>query len=73
MKLLVTGGAGYVGSVCSTVLLERGHEVVIIDDLSTGNADAEPLRAEFVEGVLEEVVEAVLRTSGTPRYQRGQH
>ncbi|NLU81399.1 UDP-glucose 4-epimerase GalE [Rhodococcus sp. HNM0569] len=50
MKLLVTGGAGYVGSVCATVLLERGHEVVVIDDLSTGNADAVPAGAEFVEG-----------------------
>ncbi len=42
MKLLVTGGAGYVGSVCAAVLLEQGHEVVIVDDLSTGNADAVP-------------------------------
>jgi UDP-glucose 4-epimerase len=49
MKLLVTGGAGYVGSVCAQVLLERGHEVVIVDDLSTGNADAVPAGAVFVE------------------------
>ena len=42
MKLLVTGGAGYVGSVCAKVLLEQGHEVVVVDDLSTGNADAVP-------------------------------
>ena len=33
MKLLVTGGAGYVGGVCATVLVERGHEVVVLDDL----------------------------------------
>ncbi|MGW0175226.1 UDP-glucose 4-epimerase GalE [Rhodococcus sp. NPDC003322] len=50
MRLLVTGGAGYVGSVCATVLLERGHDVVVVDDLSTGNADAVPVGAEFVEG-----------------------
>jgi len=50
VRLLVTGGAGYVGSVCSTVLLERGHEVVVVDDLSTGNADAVPSGAEFIEG-----------------------
>ncbi|MCX5042585.1 UDP-glucose 4-epimerase GalE [Aldersonia sp. NBC_00410] len=50
MKLLVTGGAGYVGSVCAKVLLERGHEVVVLDDLSTGNADAVPEGASFVEG-----------------------
>jgi UDP-glucose 4-epimerase len=48
MKLLVTGGAGYVGSVCAKVLLEEGHEVVVVDDLSTGNADAVPAGAQFV-------------------------
>lgn len=50
MRLLVTGGAGYVGSVCAKVLLEQGHHVVIVDDLSTGNADAIPAGAEFVDG-----------------------
>ena len=49
MKLLVTGGAGYVGSVCAKVLLEEGHEVVVVDDLSTGNADAVPDGARFVQ------------------------
>ena len=48
MKLLVTGGAGYVGSVCAKALLEEGHEVVVVDDLSTGNADAVPDGARFV-------------------------
>lgn len=50
MKLLVTGGAGYVGSVCAKVLLDQGHQVVIVDDLSTGNGDAIPAGAEFVDG-----------------------
>ncbi|MEU2031757.1 UDP-glucose 4-epimerase GalE [Nocardia amamiensis] len=50
MKLLVTGGAGYVGGVCAQVLLEAGHEVVVVDDLSTGNADGVPSGARFVEG-----------------------
>lgn len=50
MKLLVTGGAGYVGSVCAKVLAEQGHRVVIVDDLSTGNADAVPTGTEFVRG-----------------------
>jgi len=49
MKLMVTGGAGYVGSVCAKVLLEQGHEVVVVDDLSTGHADAVPEGAELVE------------------------
>src|SRR5690606_22341561 len=40
MKLLVTGGAGYIGSVCAARLLEAGNEVVVLDDLSTGHRDA---------------------------------
>ena len=40
--ILVTGGAGYVGSVCCWQLLEQGHRVVIIDDLSNGHAAAIP-------------------------------
>lgn len=50
MKLLVTGGAGYVGSVCAMALIEQGHEVVIVDDLSTGNADAVAPGAQFLDG-----------------------
>ncbi|RMI30172.1 UDP-glucose 4-epimerase GalE [Nocardia stercoris] len=50
MKLLVTGGAGYVGGTCAAVLLEDGHEVVVVDDLSTGNADGVPAGATFYEG-----------------------
>lgn len=49
MKLLVTGGAGYVGSVCAARVVEAGHEVVVIDDLSTGHADAVPEGCRFVE------------------------
>ncbi|HEY8373984.1 MAG TPA: UDP-glucose 4-epimerase GalE [Pseudonocardiaceae bacterium] len=50
MKLLVTGGAGYIGSVCAARLLEAGHEVVVLDDLSTGHADAVPDGCRFVHG-----------------------
>ncbi|NBP91228.1 MAG: UDP-glucose 4-epimerase GalE [Actinobacteria bacterium] len=50
MKVLVTGGAGYIGSVTSHLLIERGHQVVILDDLSTGHLDAIPEGAEFIEG-----------------------
>ncbi|WP_067473097.1 UDP-glucose 4-epimerase GalE [Nocardia amamiensis] len=60
MKLLVTGGAGYVGGVCAQVLLEAGHEVVVVDDLSTGNADGVPSGARFVEGDLAVAAPALL-------------
>ncbi|MFD8245191.1 UDP-glucose 4-epimerase GalE [Nocardia sp. NPDC059691] len=50
MRLLVTGGAGYVGGVCAQVLLEAGHEVIVVDDLSTGNAEGVPSAARFVQG-----------------------
>lgn len=61
MKLLVTGGAGYVGGVCAHVLLEQGHEVVVVDDLSTGNADGVPEGARFVEGDVAREGAALLR------------
>ena len=41
-RILVTGGAGYVGSVCCARLLARGHHVEVIDDLSTGHVEALP-------------------------------
>lgn len=49
MRLLVTGGAGYVGSVIAAQLLEGGHDVTVADDLSTGHRDAVPSGARFVE------------------------
>lgn len=63
MKLLVTGGAGYVGGVCATVLVERGHEVVVIDDLSTGNREGIPSEATFVEGDVATLAAEVLDPS----------
>ncbi|MGH8822985.1 MAG: UDP-glucose 4-epimerase GalE [Jiangellaceae bacterium] len=48
MKLLVTGGAGYIGSVVAATLLASDHEVVVLDDLSTGHRDAVPTGAVFV-------------------------
>ena len=60
MKLLVTGGAGYIGSVCAARLLEAGHEVVVVDDLSTGHADAVPSGCEFIQGDIAEVASSVL-------------
>jgi UDP-glucose 4-epimerase len=50
MKYLVTGGAGYVGSVVAPHLLEAGHEVVVLDNLSTGFREGVPAGAAFIEG-----------------------
>ncbi|WP_329457452.1 UDP-glucose 4-epimerase GalE [Streptomyces sp. NBC_01497] len=49
-KYLVTGGAGYVGSVVATHLLQAGHRVSVLDDLSTGFVAGVPEGAEFIEG-----------------------
>jgi UDP-glucose 4-epimerase len=49
VKLLVTGGAGYIGSVVTAQLLAHGHEVTVLDDLSTGHRDAVPGGATLVE------------------------
>ena len=46
-RIMVTGGAGYVGSVCVAQLLSRGYSVDVVDDLSTGHSDAVPAGARF--------------------------
>lgn len=48
MRVLVAGGAGYIGSVVTRLLLAEGHRVTVLDDLSTGHADAVPDGAELV-------------------------
>ena len=61
MKLLVTGGAGYVGSVCAAHLVAAGHAVTVLDDLSTGHADAVPVvSAEGTASVAPLIAHAVL-------------
>jgi len=52
MKILVTGGAGYIGSVCVAELLSRGHEVLIFDNLQNGHQAAMDPRAQFYIGDL---------------------
>jgi UDP-glucose 4-epimerase len=60
VKLLVTGGAGYIGSVVTALLLEAGHEVVVLDDLSTGHPEAVPRGAALVRGRVHDAVGDVL-------------
>ena len=50
--VLVTGGAGFIGSHLSDALLAAGHRVVVFDDLSTGKRERVPSGARFVEGDL---------------------
>jgi UDP-glucose 4-epimerase len=52
MKVLVCGGAGYIGSICSEYLLDHKHEVVVFDSLVTGHEEAVDPRADFVKGDL---------------------
>ncbi|GGJ92583.1 UDP-glucose 4-epimerase GalE [Pilimelia anulata] len=54
MRVLVTGGAGFVGSVVTRLLLDADHEVVVLDDLRTGHADAVPKDATLVTASLAE-------------------
>ena len=52
MKILVTGGAGYIGSHAVEILKNSGHEVTVLDDCSTGHADSLPPTVRFVQGSL---------------------
>ena len=54
MKILVVGGAGYIGSVCAELLLNEGHSVVIFDNLSEGHRAAIDPRAQFCEADLQD-------------------
>ena len=49
MKILVTGGAGYIGSICVEEMLNRGHEVAVLDNLSEGHRAAVDPRSTFYE------------------------
>ena len=49
MNILLTGGAGYIGSHVCLSLLELGHNITVIDNLSTGNIKLIPPKAAFIE------------------------
>ena len=75
MRILVTGGAGYIGSVMTDVLIDSGHHVGVIDNLQRGHRDAVRSEAVFVEADLQnkekivstlkaERIEAVIHMAG---------
>ncbi len=52
MKILVVGGAGYIGSICTELLLDEGHETAVFDNLTEGHRRAVDARARFIHGDL---------------------
>lgn len=59
MKYLVTGGAGYIGSIVATMLLEAGHDVVVLDNCSTGSAERVPDGAALVRKDVKDAAEVL--------------
>jgi UDP-glucose 4-epimerase len=49
-RVLVTGGAGYIGGITTALLLDQGFEVTVLDDCSTGHRESVPAQARFIEG-----------------------
>lgn len=52
MRIFLTGGAGYIGSICAEYLLDRGHNVIVFDNLTEGHRSAIDPRAQFIDGDL---------------------
>jgi UDP-glucose 4-epimerase len=64
MKLLVTGGAGFVGATVTRLLLDAGHTVVVLDDLSRNDAGQVPPEAQFIPGRVQDVAQVLTPGSG---------
>lgn len=64
MRVLVTGGAGYIGSTAADILISQGYEVSVLDDCSTGHADNVPAGVSFVRGSLLNRCEIALALKG---------
>ena len=72
MKILVTGGAGYIGSVTSELLLDAGHEVIVFDNLERGHREAVDRRASLIEGDLRDAA-AIRSAVGDTRPEAVMH
>ena len=66
MRVLVTGGAGYVGSVSVEALVAAGHDVVVLDDLSKGHRDALPAGVRLVQGSYGDATVVAPLLAGSP-------
>ncbi|MFD6757110.1 MULTISPECIES: UDP-glucose 4-epimerase GalE [Micromonospora] len=64
VKLLVTGGAGFIGSVVTRMLLDAGHQVVVLDDLRTGHREALAPDATFVEAGIHDAARVLTPEAG---------
>ena len=75
MKIVVTGGAGFIGSHVSNVLLQREHDVTVYDNLSRGREELVPDDAEFVHADLERswLAEHRRADAGAARVVRDEH
>jgi UDP-glucose 4-epimerase len=63
MRVLVTGGAGYIGGTATSILIDGGYEVTVLDDCSTGHLENVDSRAKFIQGSLlniEDIREALV-------------
>ena len=69
MRVLLTGSAGFIGSVVTAQLVAAGHEVTVLDHLSTGFADAAPAGVTLVKGTLRDCAAEVLSNDApSPAY-----
>ncbi|WP_329104538.1 UDP-glucose 4-epimerase GalE [Micromonospora sp. NBC_01699] len=64
MKLLVTGGAGYIGSIVTRLLIDAGHRVVVLDDLRTGHVEALAPEATFVQARIHDAARVLTPDAG---------
>ena len=56
MSILVLGGAGYIGSHAVYQLIDKGYQVVVVDNLQTGHQEAIILKQHFIKGIFEKKI-----------------